>query len=80
MFGRLKALNAVITHILQQITDKRYVLVSEMEHISNNLPWRERFEVEYIAVNQDGQIQLEDLKDKLIKLRGQIGLVDWRER
>lgn len=65
----------LLSHILHQETNKRYVFVSEMEHISNDLPWRNYFEVEYIAVNEDGQISLEDLKVKLKALQGQVALV-----
>ncbi|PEL14366.1 aminotransferase [Bacillus sp. AFS017336] len=65
----------LLSHILHQSTIKRYILLSEMEHISNDLPWREYFEVEYITVNHDGQISLEDLKVKLKALKGQVALV-----
>jgi Selenocysteine lyase len=65
----------LLAHILRQVTNKRYILVSEMEHISNNLPWRNSFEVDYLAVNKDGQISLEDLRSKLAALQGQVALV-----
>ncbi len=65
----------LLAHILQQVTTKRYILTSEMEHISNNLPWRNYFEVVYIAVNQFGQISVEDLRAKLTALQGQVALV-----
>lgn len=65
----------LLSHILPQMTKKRYILVSEMEHISNDLPWRNDFEVEYITVNNDGQISLEDLTVKLEALKGQVALV-----
>ncbi|MFC4306688.1 aminotransferase class V-fold PLP-dependent enzyme [Cohnella boryungensis] len=65
----------LLSHILHQATNKRYVLASEMEHISNDLPWRNYFEVEYIAVNKNGQISLDDLRAKLMALQGQVALV-----
>ncbi|MFB5763652.1 aminotransferase class V-fold PLP-dependent enzyme [Paenibacillus medicaginis] len=65
----------LLSHILHQTTNKRYILASEMEHISNDLPWRNHFEVEYIAVNKEGQISLEDLRVKLRALQGQVALV-----
>ncbi|MDQ0169279.1 aminotransferase class V-fold PLP-dependent enzyme [Paenibacillus tundrae] len=65
----------LLSHILNQVVDKRYILVSEMEHISNDLPWRNNYEVEYIAVHDDGQIKLEDLELKLSALQEQVALV-----
>jgi cysteine desulfurase/selenocysteine lyase len=65
----------LLSHILHQTTSKRYILASEMEHISNDLPWRNNFEVVYIEVNKDGQISLEDLRAKLLGLEGQVALV-----
>ncbi|MCM3627730.1 aminotransferase class V-fold PLP-dependent enzyme [Paenibacillus glycanilyticus] len=65
----------LLSHIRHQTTDKRIILVSEMEHISNDLPWRTHFEVEYIAVNEDGQVSLQNLQAKLAALQGQVALV-----
>ncbi|GLX69621.1 class V aminotransferase [Paenibacillus glycanilyticus] len=65
----------LLSHLVHQTTPKRYILASEMEHVSNDLPWRNYFEVEYIAVDADGQIRLEDLKAKLAALQGQVALV-----
>jgi cysteine desulfurase/selenocysteine lyase len=47
------------------------ILVTEMDHHSNILPWRimaessNRFQLEYVRVNKEGQLDLEDLEAKL---------------
>ncbi|MCF7875496.1 SufS family cysteine desulfurase [Candidatus Bipolaricaulota bacterium] len=47
------------------------ILVTEMDHHSNILPWRimaessNRFQLEYVRVNREGQLDMEDLEAKL---------------
>ncbi|MEF8837098.1 MAG: SufS family cysteine desulfurase [Candidatus Bipolaricaulota bacterium] len=47
------------------------ILVTEMDHHSNILPWKfmvdgsERFELEYVDVTKDGVLDIEDYKSKL---------------
>jgi selenocysteine lyase/cysteine desulfurase len=46
-----------------------------MEHHSNDLPWRSQATVEYIEVDNFGQIDLDDLKAKLLKHNRKVKLV-----
>jgi cysteine desulfurase/selenocysteine lyase len=51
------------------------VLVSLMEHHSNDLPWRQRVRVYHIAVNDDGSLDEEHLEQLLRQHAGQVKLV-----
>jgi len=50
---------------------KGKILVTEMDHHSNILPWRfmargsEKFELEYVDVTGEGKLDMEDFRDKL---------------
>ncbi len=54
---------------------KNIIISSEMEHHSNDLPWRDKFKVEYIKVNKNGELKLDDLEAKLIKFQDRVKLV-----
>lgn len=41
------------------------ILTSRMEHHSNDLPWRNRGQVEYIEVDKNGRLKIEQLEEKL---------------
>jgi selenocysteine lyase/cysteine desulfurase len=51
------------------------VLSSLMEHHSNDLPWRAQAKIDYVEIDNDGQIDLEDLKRKLLRYGRQAKLV-----
>lgn len=51
------------------------VLTTQMEHHSNDLPWRAHARVLYAGLNPDGSLDLNDLADKLKAHAGQIKLV-----
>lgn len=51
------------------------VLTTGMEHHSNDLPWRDKFTVDYIDVDPCGKLSLDDLLFKLKKYKGRVGLV-----
>lgn len=55
--------------------NKNVILSTEMEHHSNDLPWRDKFLVDYIEVDKCGRIDINDLKNKLIKYNGKVNLV-----
>ena len=55
--------------------DDKVVLTSEMEHHSNDLPWRGKFKVDYIKTDKYGRLSLEDVEAKLIQYRGRVELV-----
>src|SRR4051812_8358826 len=51
------------------------VLVSLMEHHSNDLPWRAKAHVEHIKVDPLGQLDEIDFEEKLTRLAGRVKLV-----
>jgi len=56
--------------------DKKSVILSTwMEHHSNDLPWRNKYQVDYVQTDATGKLSLEDLERKLIKHKGNVKLV-----
>lgn len=56
--------------------NKRSVILSTwMEHHSNDLPWRNKFQVDYVQTDPSGKLSLEDLESRLIKHKGNVKLV-----
>lgn len=51
------------------------ILSSDMEHHSNDLPWREKFTVDYISLDRSGRLDVDDLERKLKQYRGHVRLV-----
>lgn len=51
------------------------ILSTCMEHHSNDLPWRHKFQVDYVQTDSYGKLSLEDLESKLIKHKGNVKLV-----
>jgi len=54
---------------------KSVILSTWMEHHSNDLPWRNKFQVDYVQTDSSGKLSLEDLEDRLIKHKGNVKLV-----
>ncbi len=46
-----------------------------MEHHSNDLPWRDKYNVDYIEVDDCGRLVMEDLRSKLIRYGDKVKLV-----
>ncbi|MFZ5826465.1 MAG: aminotransferase class V-fold PLP-dependent enzyme [Bacillota bacterium] len=51
------------------------VLLTGMEHHANDLPWRARTEVSYVAVSDRGELDLNDLEAKLKRYQGRVRLL-----
>ena len=51
------------------------ILTSRMEHHSNDLPWRNRGTVEYIEVDENGRLKIDELEEKLATNYGRIKYV-----
>jgi len=51
------------------------VLVSLMEHHSNDLPWRPRARVVHVGVTTDGVLDLDDLQRKFAEYEGRVRLL-----
>ena len=54
---------------------KSVILSTCMEHHSNDLPWRNKFQVDYVQTDSCGKLSLEDLESRLIKHKGNVKLV-----
>lgn len=54
---------------------KSVILSTWMEHHSNDLPWRNKFQVDYVQTDQQGKLSLENLEHKLKIHRGNVKLV-----
>lgn len=56
--------------------DKRSVILSTyMEHHSNDLPWRNKYDVDYVKVDENGRLSIHDLEKKLRKYKKKVALV-----
>lgn len=65
-----------LAYRLAQNADRRNIVISTvMEHHSNDLPWRGKFRVLYVEVDQAGRLLLDDLEKKLKNSRGRARLV-----
>ena len=70
-----EAINKLSHRLCQREEGECVILSTEMEHHSNDLPWRDKFTVDYIEVDQNGLLSIEDLEGKLIQYKGKVGLV-----
>jgi selenocysteine lyase/cysteine desulfurase len=58
------------------IQDRNWVVLSTwMEHHSNDLPWRDKCKVDYVEIDDEGRLSLEDLEQKLRRYKGRVKLV-----
>lgn len=65
-----------LAYRLAQARDRRDIIISTvMEHHSNDLPWRSKFRMLYVDVDDSGRLLLDDLKKKLRLSRGRVRLV-----
>lgn len=71
--GTTDALNRIAAEQLRQ--DGRKVLVTEMEHHADLLPWRHRSGHVMVGLTQDGHIDLDAIERALREADGAIGLV-----
>jgi len=64
-----------LSNLLHDPYKKNVILTTDMEHHSNDLPYRDKFIVEYISVDTNGRLSLDDLESKLIKYNDYVRLV-----
>ncbi len=57
------------------LADDAVIISSQMEHHSNDLPWRNRAQVVHVACTADGRLDEGDLDRKLAKYAGKVALV-----
>lgn len=66
----------MLAFVLSQEKDGRDVVLSTwMEHAANDLPWRDRFTVDYVEIDEFGRLSLEDFEAKLKKYKNRVKLV-----
>lgn len=66
----------ILSHVLSQKKgEKDIVLSTWMEHAANDLPWRDKFIVDYIEIDKSGYLLIADLKEKLEKYNGSVKLI-----
>ncbi|WMM25140.1 aminotransferase class V-fold PLP-dependent enzyme [Tissierella sp. MB52-C2] len=64
-----------LSYRLQDTLKDKVVLSTYMEHHSNLLPWKYRYNTDYVEVDSSGRLCLEDLEFKLKLYGGKVGLV-----
>lgn len=64
-----------LSYRLKSTLKDKVVLTTYMEHHSNMLPWRERYDTDYVEVDASGRLCIEDLEFKLKLYGGKVGLV-----
>lgn len=69
-----EAINKLSYRLMDQIGDG-VVLSTYMEHHSNDLPWRYKYKVDYVKVNDKGRLSLNHLEYLLKKYNGKVKLV-----
>lgn len=64
-----------LSYAISCVNKNSIILSTRMEHHSNDLPWRNKFKVDYVDVDELGKLEIEDLKNKLEKYNGKVKLV-----
>ncbi len=64
-----------LSNLLYDPFNENVILTTDMEHHSNDLPWRDKFIIDYISIDDAGKLSLEDLEAKLNKYSNSIKLV-----
>ncbi|WP_432409678.1 aminotransferase class V-fold PLP-dependent enzyme [Wukongibacter sp. M2B1] len=64
-----------LSYRLEKRGRRNIILSTGMEHHSNDLPWRNRFRVDYIDIDKKGRISLKDLEYKLRRYGNNVRLV-----
>ncbi|MDN5322622.1 MAG: cysteine desulfurase / selenocysteine lyase [Clostridia bacterium] len=69
-----EAINKLSFRLLDE-SKENVVLSTEMEHHSNDLPWRNKYKIDYVSVDTWGKLDMDDLEAKLKKYNGTVKLV-----
>lgn len=64
-----------LAYSLEDTIGNGRILVTEMEHHSNLLPWRRKYPIDYVRVNKKGRLDLGHLEYLLGGYRGRVKLV-----
>lgn len=65
----------MLSYMLKQDSKKNIIISTNMEHLANDLPWKNKFKVEYVKLDEKGKLSIEDLEHKLVKNKGKVKLV-----
>ncbi|MBM7623167.1 aminotransferase class V-fold PLP-dependent enzyme [Sporohalobacter salinus] len=68
-----EAINKLATTL--NLTKDDVVITTPMEHHSNLLPWRDKAEVVYTKLDEDGKLDINDLEKKLVTYESRVELV-----
>ncbi|MBC2581325.1 aminotransferase class V-fold PLP-dependent enzyme [Clostridium sp. DJ247] len=64
-----------LAYTIYNIDKNSIILSTRMEHHSNDLPWRTKFNTDYVEVDELGKLRIDDLEYKLRKYNGRVKLV-----
>lgn len=64
-----------LSYRLKDTLKDKIVLTTYMEHHSNMLPWRYRYNTFFVDIDERGRLCMDDLEYKLKKYKGKVGLV-----
>lgn len=70
-----EAINKLAYRLSANSDGRNVIICTGMEHHSNDLPWRDKFQVEYVEVDRQGFLRLDDLVKKLQHNKGKVRLV-----
>lgn len=65
----------IVAYRLASNNKQKEILSTDMEHLANDLPWRQNFKTQYVGVDEAGRLSISDLENKLKEGKGKIGLV-----
>ncbi len=69
------SVNMLAYVLSQQKNGKDVVLSTWMEHAANDLPWRDKFNIDYVGIDEFGRLDMSDLELKLRKYGNRIKLL-----
>ncbi len=64
-----------LSYRLKDTLKDKIVLATYMEHHSNMLPWRYKYNTSFVDIDEKGRLRMDDLEYKLRKYNGKVGLV-----
>jgi cysteine desulfurase/selenocysteine lyase len=65
----------LLSYMVAEKDDQQVILSTDMEHLANDLPWRDKFAIDYVGIDEYGMLSLEDLELKLTKYNGKVKTV-----
>ncbi|WP_010292920.1 aminotransferase class V-fold PLP-dependent enzyme [Clostridium senegalense] len=70
-----ESINKLAYILMDYKPEKDVILSSVMEHHSNDLPWRKWYNIDYINIDNNGNLLIDDLEKKLNLYEGRVKLV-----